>query len=572
MTKSQERTSEKLRIVIVGGVAGGASAAARARRVNADAEIILLEKGENVSFANCGLPYHIGGEIVHRDNLLVTTPELFRRRFGIDVRTRTEAIAIDRKAKQVRVRKPTGDEQTLPYDRLILSPGAEPIVPPFLSAPLLNVSCLWSLPDMDRIVAAVEASEVCRAVVIGGGFVGLEVAEQLVRRGVRCTLVERNRQCLKTLDPEMAWPLAEQLMQHGIDLKLGRTVESLEIDDQRASGVVVDGELLEADLVVLALGIRPRTALAQAAGLEIGRFGGIVVDDAMRTSDPDIFAVGDCVELPHAVLGYATRVPLAGPANRAGRIAGEAAAGGDPEPMRPVLGTNVIRVFDLTAASTGLTEHQCKAAGLECRSVFIQAGGHASYYPGAETMTVKLIYTPEGKVLGAQAVGGLGVDKRIDVIATAIAFGGTVSDLAGLDLAYAPPYSSAKDPVHMAAFVACNDLKGAPPVLAPDCELTEYQVVDVRSAAELKRLPLAGAIAIPLDQLRERLSELDPALPTVTVCHSGKRGHVAASRMKNSGFANVANLTGGISLRSRFEAIEAFHSASGEGRPKTVSR
>lgn len=552
----QPTTGPVTRIVVVGGVAGGASAATRARRTDASAVITLIEKGPAVSFANCGLPYHVGGEIADRDDLLVATPELFRDRFGIDVRTETEAIAIDRDSKSVTLRRPDGSQERLPYDKLILSTGAEPIIPDFARGDYRNVGTLWSLGDMDRLLESLAGRAGGRVAVIGGGFVGLEMAEQLILRGHPCTLVERGGQVLSTLDPEMALPLQQELREKGCDLRLGRSVSRLVVDGPGAlvTGVEIDGETVPVDYVVLAIGVRPRTELAAVAGLEIGESGGVRVDDRMRTVDPDILAVGDCVEYAHAVLGRPTRVPLAGPANRAGRIAGTVAAGGEAAPMGPVCGTHVIRVFGKAAAGTGLSESQCRHEGIACRAVFIQAPNHAGYFPGAESLLLKLIYAADGKILGAQAVGGEGVDKRIDVIATAIHFGGTVYDLAGLDLAYAPPFGSAKDPVHMAAFVACNDLESHPEVAAPDSELEKLQVVDVRTAGELERLPLPGAIHLPIDELPRRLAELDPGRETVTVCYSGKRAHVAACLLRNSGFRQVRNLTGGMLVRGQMDS------------------
>ncbi len=546
-------TNQSLRIVIIGGVAGGASAAARARRVNAAAEILLIERGPSVSFANCGLPYHIGGEIAQRDSLLVATPKLFRERFGIDVQTDTEAIEINRDTKHVVVRRPSGDLESIAYDRLILSPGAEPIRPPFIDPNLQNVSTLWSLGDLDRVMQVIDSLAAPRCVVIGGGFVGLEVAEQIAHRGLACTLIERLPQLLRTLDPEMARPLVDEFQRNGVSVKLNTSVMGILSEGNLATSVQTDSGDCPADLIISAIGVRPRVQLAAAAGLELGPSGGVRVDDWMRTSDENILAVGDCVEYPHRVLGRPTLVPLAGPANRAGRIAGTIAAGGCCAPMRSVLGTSVVRVFGLTAASTGLTAAICDAEKISYRSVYIQAAHHASYFPGAASMTLKLVYQPDGMILGAQCVGGAGVDKRIDVIATAISFQGTVEDLAGLDLAYAPPYGSAKDPVHMAAFVACNDLADAPKIVAPDSDLSGYQVIDVRSARELEQLPLPGAIHIPVDEVLSNYSVLDPSRPTVTVCHSGKRAHVAASILKSVGFANVANLTGGMSVRSLFK-------------------
>ncbi len=546
--------TEPVQIVIIGGVAGGASAAARARRVNASANIMLIERGPDVSFANCGLPYHVGGEIESRDDLLVATPDLFRQRFGIDVRVNTEASAIDRRSRQVVVTNAEGQQERIRYDRLILSPGAQPIRPPFVSRPLENVTTLWSLADMDRVISQLEGKPQAKTIVIGGGFVGLEMAEQFAHRGLACTLVERIPQVLSTLDAEMAFPLAGALRDGGVNVRLGTEVQGIETDGDRAVGVVLADETLPADLVVLAIGVRPRTQLAAEAGLEIGPSGGIQVDSSMRTSDPNIFAVGDCAQYNHGLIGPAL-VPLAGPANRAGRVAGTVAAGGSSPPMHDVIGTSVVRVFGMTAASTGLNQRQCAASGIESRAVYIEATDHASYFPGAEAMTLKLVYSPEGKILGGQGIGGAGVDKRIDVIATAICCGGNVESLTGLDLAYAPPYGSAKDPVHMAAFVAANDLQECPAVIPPNAELDRQQVVDVRTAAERETLPIPGdpgSIHLPIDQLIDQTGKLDPNLPTITICHSGKRGHVAASLLKSSGFENVRNLTGGVLVRSRF--------------------
>ncbi len=563
-------TSEQLRIVIIGGVAGGASAAARARRVNASAKITLIERGPSVSFANCGLPYHVGGEIASRDSLLVATPKLFRERFGIDVQTETEAIEINRVEKKVVVRRSDASLEFIPYDRLVLSPGAEPFIPPFVDTTLQNVSTMWSLGDLDAVMNVVSSAASPRCVVIGGGFVGLEVAEQLAHRGFQCTLVERQSQVLKTLDAEMAKPLIAVLEKGGVTVKLNTGCLKIESEGNWARAVETDQGTIPADLIISAVGVRPRIKLAQEAGLTIGPQGGVQVDGFMRTSDQNIFAVGDCVEYQHGVLGRSALVPLAGPANRAGRIAGTIVAGGTCEPMRDVLGTSVVRIFNSTAASTGLTEAMCRRENIAHRCVYIQAAHHASYFPGAESLTLKLVYTPEGRILGAQCVGGEGVDKRIDVIATVIGFSGTVHDLAGLDLAYAPPYGSAKDPVHMAAFVACNDLANAPKIVAPNIDLSDFQVVDVRSPRELETLPLEGAIHLPIDSILTDHTLLDPSRPTITVCHTGKRAHVAASILHSLGFVDVSNLTGGMAVRSQFE-VPHVGTADTEARDKQAT-
>jgi len=513
----------------------------------------MFEKDEHVSFANCGLPYYIGQEIADREKLLVATAELFRRRFAIDVRTRHEVVGIDRAAKAVQVvNRETGERLTEPYDRLILATGASPIVPP-LEANCENVFTLRNLDDTDRIKAAVDARAGQHAVVVGAGFIGLEMAEQLQRRGVHTTVVELADQVLPPLDGEMAALIEAELRDHRIELHLGDGISDLQAEGRRATGVVLNsGTVVAADLVILGIGVRPNLELARVAELEIGPGGGIAVSQHMQTSDPSIYAVGDAVEYPHALLESPTRIPLAGPANRAGRIAGEHAATDHALPMTPVAGTAIVRVFGLAAGMTGLSQKLAARLERPVRSVIIEAAHHAGYFPGAKNIVLKLLYEPEtGKLLGAQAAGAEGIDKRIDVIATAIHFGGTVHDLAGVDLCYAPPFGAAKDPIHMAAFAAQNDLRGAPPMTQLDEQLAGRQVLDVRSKREVEALPLAGAIHIPLDELRARLDELDRDQPVVAVCHTGKRAHVAARILSQHGFHDVTNLTGGVSSRQR---------------------
>ncbi len=553
-------TNSPLKIVIVGGVAGGASAATRARRCNESAEIILLEKDEFVSFANCGMPYYIGGEIPDRGKLLVATKQLLEQRFRLDVRTRSEAIRIDRSRKTIVVKRlDEGTEYELPYDKLILSPGAAPFVPPMEGTNANGVFTLRNIADMDRIHAAVEAvaSSTQKAVVIGAGFIGLEMAEQLVARGFTTTVAELLPQVLPPMDPEMVVPLQEELASRGVQLQLGDGIKRIASDAAgNAIGVELQsGKLLEGSLVILGMGVRPNTKLAIDAGLNIGKTGGISTNASLQTSDPDIYAVGDACEYVYAATGEQMRVALAGPANRAGRLAGEHAATGRCSPTAPVMGTAVVRVFEQTAAMTGLSAKSAKRAGIKFRSVTIIAGQHAGYFPGASPITLKLLYCPEsGRVLGAQATGKDGVDKRIDVIATAMAFKATVRDLTELDLSYAPPYGSAKDPVHQAAFTACNQMDGLGEVLDADADLTGYQVVDVRTAAEIAKAPLTGCpsfVAIPVDELRQRLNELDPSKPTVVSCGVGIRGHVAERILVQHGFSKVYNLSGGATMRRR---------------------
>ncbi len=543
---------EALRIVIVGGVAGGATAAARARRVNANAEITILEKGPAVSFANCGLPYHVGGEIEQRSKLLVATAELFWNRFRVAVKTNHTVESIDRVKRIVSGTTITGERFELPYDRLILSTGSEPIRPSFFKPDSKNVFHLWTLDDMDHILSLMSDRAIRHATVIGAGFVGLEVVEQLAERGIRVTLAERGAQVLKPLDAEMAKLIERELESHQVDVRLNADITSLDYNDGYATAVCfADGAKVETDLVIVGAGVQPRIKLAADAGLTIGAAGGVRVNEFMQTNDPSIYAVGDMVEYHHGVLNKAVRVPLAAPANRSGRIAGAHAATGNSAHMGSVLGTAIVRVFKLTAGSTGLNETACRGAKIDYRVATIQAMHHAGYFPGAKNLTLKILYSPsDGKLLGAQAVGEAGCDKRLDVIATAMHFGGTVHDLAQLDLAYAPPFGSAKDPVHMAAFVAENDLDDQPALMSTNSDLKGLQVVDVRNASEIAKLPLPGAIHIPVDELVTRWKELDPEQPTVTVCHSGKRAHVAACWLRGQEFTDVKNLNGGMSIRS----------------------
>lgn len=555
----------KRRIVIVGGVAGGASAATRARRMNEEAEIILIEKDDYVSFANCGLPYHIGEEIAERDALLVATPEFLERRFRLDVRTREEVISIDRENKSISVRRQvSGEAYEQPYDKLILAPGASPIVPGLPGVDAGNVLTLRNIADMDRIKACIERDGSKRAVVVGAGFIGLEMVEQLERRDVKTALVELQPQVLPLMDAEMARPLEDELLRKTVSLHLGVSLQEVETSDGIANAVLLsDGTRIETDLVILGIGVRPNVELAVAAGLEIGSSGGIATNDFMQTSDPNIYAVGDAAEYLYGPTGERTRIALAGPANRAGRLAGEHAATDQSAAMQPVLGTSIVRVFDATAAVTGLTEGLAKKLGRSVKSVTIVAKHHAGYFPGAQAMTLKLVYQEDGRVLGAQVVGGDGADKRIDVIATAMHFGTSVRDLAGLDLAYAPPFGSAKDPVHMAAFVACNELDGFEAFCAADADLAGKQVVDVRTVGEVERTPLAGADSpanIPVDELRDRMSEIDKSKETVVSCGVGVRGHIAARILTQHGF-QVANLTGGATVRNRAIADSEERSA-----------
>jgi NADPH-dependent 2,4-dienoyl-CoA reductase/sulfur reductase-like enzyme/rhodanese-related sulfurtransferase len=539
------------RILIVGGVAGGASAATRARRTNEHAEIVVFEKDAYVSFANCGLPYHIGGTIAERDKLIVATPERFRERFRIDVRTRHEVLAIDRARKRVRVRDhAAARDYEAAYDKLILAPGASPIVPDVPGVKSRGVFTLRNLDDMDRIVAAVPQART--VAVVGAGFIGLEVAEQLRERGLAVTLIEKAGQVLPLLDPELAEPLRRELLRAGVEVIVGTGFQAIDAADGIATGVVLeDGRRIPADLVVLGLGVRPNVKLAVDAGLELGKSGGIDTDAYQRTSDPDIYAVGDAAEYTLGAGGRG-RVPLAGIANRTGRLAGQHAATDASAQAPGAWGTAIVKVFGLTAGITGDSLRAARRRGLDARAVHVTGNHHAGYYPGASPLTLALVYeVPSGRILGAEAIGAAGVDKRLDVIATLLHSRGSVHDLAQLDLAYAPPFGAAKDPLHIAAFAAENDLDGLAPLVAPGDDLGGSQVVDVREPAERQQLPLAGVAAmhtIPLDRLRARVGELDQTKPVVVSCQTGLRAHVATRYLRELGF-DARNLSGGALVR-----------------------
>lgn len=537
------------RIVIVGGVAGGASAAARARRLDERAAIVLFERGPDVSFANCGMPYYIGGVIADRARLLVSTAARLRERFAVDVRTRCEVVAIDRARKSVRYRTADGTEGDEPYDVLVLSPGAAPLVPDLPGVDSPRVMTLRTLADADRIKAAIDGGA-RRAVVVGGGFIGLEMVENLVHRGVATTLVELQPQILPPFDPEVTRPLLTAVRAAGVEVLLGDSAVAF-VD--AADGVEVrlaSGRSLGADVVVLGIGVRPENALATAAGLETGPRGGIRVDAAMRTSDPAILACGDCVETRDAVGGTPVQVPLAGPANRQGRIAADTACG-RAAAFRGTQGTAVVGAFGRTLAITGATEKALRRAAVPHRHAWVHPAHHASYYPGAEPMSLKVVFDPDsGRILGAQCVGGAGVDKRIDVLAVAIQAGMTVFDLEEAELCYAPQYGSAKDPVNMAGFVAAGAIRGDHPqvgveAIRPPQPATEPFVLDVRTPEEFARGHVPGATNIPVDDLRRRLGEVPRDRPIVAYCQVGMRGYLATRILLQSGFPRTANLSGG---------------------------
>ena len=524
------------RIVIVGGVAGGASAAARARRHSEAASIVLLERGPDVSFANCGLPYHIGGEIPDLAELAVQTPESLRTLLNLDVRTRTEAVAIDRIQREVLVQAlDDGRESRIPYDKLILAPGASPLRPPLPGIDDPRVLTLRDLRDMDRIKAA--ASGTAHVAIIGAGFIGLEMAEQFHRLGKQVTVVELQPQVLPQLDREMVRPLEKSLRDHGVRLILGDGIRGIEPAGDHIAVRLQSGESIAAGLVILSIGVRPENSLAKDAGLALGIRGHIVVNDWQRTSDPHIYAVGDVCETIDPVLGRRVSIPLCGPANRQGRTAADHIFLGEKALRYPgSLGTAIVRVFDQSAGITGWSEGRLKGEGVPYRTITVNGPSHAGYFPGAETITLKLLWSPEdGRVLGAQATGRDGVDKRLDLIATALRGKLGIDDLAHLELAYAPPFGSAKDVVNVAGFAAGN-LRDVLLVPVPDLAGAGEQIVDVRPAAGAARQPVPGAKCIPLGELRGRLDELDRDRPVFTVCQMGKTSYFAARLLANHGF------------------------------------
>ncbi|MHC5103790.1 MAG: FAD-dependent oxidoreductase, partial [Planctomycetota bacterium] len=546
------------RVLIVGGVAGGASAAARLRRLDEHAEIIMFERGEHISFANCGLPYHIGGVITERDRLLVQTPETMHQRFNIDVRTQTEVVNINSIDKQISVRDLKTDRQyTESYDALILSPGAEPMRPPIPGADSAKVFTLRNIPDMDAIKKVVDDNKAKHAVVIGGGYIGLEMAEALIERGVEVSLVELAPQVMGTVDPEMAAPLHQELQLHGVDLRLNTSVEEMESTEAGLDVRLSNGDLLKTDMVIMAIGVRPETTLAKEAGLDIGQRGGITVNEKMQTSTPDVYAVGDAVEVTDFVGDFQTVIPLAGPANRQGRIAADTICGIESS-YKNTQGTAICKVFNLAVGMTGMNEKNLKRNGLPYEKIYVHPASHAGYYPGAMPISLKLLFDPkDGKILGAQAVGADGVDKRIDVIAVAMRAGLTVQDLKDLELSYAPPYGSAKDPVNYAGFVASNVISHDMPLChAQDAMAPEdtQLLLDVRTPAEVQAGTIPGAVNIPVDQLRDRLDELPKDKELLAFCQVGLRGYLATRILQQNGF-NCRNLSGGYKTFSAVKAI-----------------
>jgi NADPH-dependent 2,4-dienoyl-CoA reductase/sulfur reductase-like enzyme/rhodanese-related sulfurtransferase len=549
------------KIVIVGGVAGGATAATRLRRLDEQAKIIVFERGPDVAFANCGLPYHIGGEIVKREKLLVQSKPVLKARFNLDIRARSEVVSIDRAAKTVRARElKSGREYDQSFDTLLLSPGAVPMRPPIPGVEHPAIHTLRNLLDMDRIQQAVSGGAKS-AVLVGGGFIGLEMAEGLRRRGLDVSLIEMLPQVMPAFDPEMVVPLHRELKLNRVDLRLNETVTSFEDAGGRVRVQLKSSDELETDLVILAVGVRPDTELARAAGLKLNDRGAILVDEHMRTSDPHIYAVGDAVQVRDPVLGGGTMIPLAGPANRQARIAADNICGRDSR-FRGTQGTSIVRVFDVNAAMTGASEKALKRRELPYRKIYVHGKHHAGYFPGAQNISIKLLFSPnDGRVLGAQVFGGEGVDKRIDVFALAIQAGMTVYDLEEVELAYAPPFGAAKDPVNIAGFVASNLLRGDVEfVYAEELDgdtAERYTLLDVRTPMEHATGLIAGAEPFPLRELRQFWEGIPRDKPVLVYCEEGQRGYYACRFLRQKG-VDCRNLAGGIKV---CRLVQAFASS-----------
>ena len=539
------------KLVIVGGVAGGATAAARARRLDEFAEIVVFERGEYISFANCGLPYYIGQVIKKRDKLLVTTAEALKERYNINVKNFSEVTAIDRQNKKVTLKNiQTGETYTETYDKLILSPGAEPLKPQMEGIDLDTVFSVRNIPDTDRIKAYIDTKKPESAVIVGGGYIGLEMAENLVARGVKTTVIEILDQVMAPLDYEMAALVHDHIREKGVVLELENSVTAFSKKGHRTVVSTGKGHEIECDLVILSIGIKPEIQLAKESNLEIGERGGIKVDASMRTSDPDIFAVGDAVEIKDFVTGMPAIIALAGPANKQGRIAADNAMGRQSR-YRSAQGTAIVKIFDMAAASTGASEKTLKQNDVSYLTSYTHSDSHAGYYPGAGRLSIKLLFSPDsGMLLGAQIVGKEGVDKRIDVLATAMRAKMTVFDLEELELAYAPPYSSAKDPVNIAGFVAANILKGDLENIywheLSSLDSNECILIDLRTKKELEKIGMIDdAIHLPIDDLRQNLNELDKTKKYVLCCAVGQRAYIGHRIMVQNGFQS-RNLSGGF--------------------------
>lgn len=565
----------KKKIIIVGGVAGGASTAARLRRLDETAEIVMLEKGDYISFANCGLPYYIGEKIKDREKLIVQTPENMMARFNLDIRTNSEAIKVDTVNNTVKIKNKLGETYDETYDYLVLSPGAKPIKPPIPGINSERILTLRNIPDTDKIKKIVASNTIKNAVVIGGGFIGIEMAENLKEQGIDVTLIEAAPHILAPFDSDMSVIAEKEMMDNGVNLILGDAVESFKDELECTEILLKSGLKIEADLIILSIGVAPDTSFIKNSSIELSSKGHIIVDSHMKTNVNNIFALGDAVQLTDFINGEKTVLALAGPANKQGRIVADNICSIDSS-FKGAQGTSIIKIFALTAASTGNNERTLTRLGIPYKVIYVHPFAHASYYPAALPLSLKLIFNEDGKILGAQSIGYDGVDKRIDVIASVIRLGGTVHDLTELELSYAPPFSSAKDPVNMAGFTAENILNGLSDVITPS-ELISYDMkdvilVDVRSEIEFANGHLEGAMNLPVDNLRENLSSLDKNKEIIVYCQVGIRGYIAERILRQSGFKSK-NLTGGYKTMSMLNFKPKNHSAAlGEVATTTLTK
>jgi len=562
-----------MRYLIIGGVAAGMTAAARLRRLDEKAEIVVFERGNYVSYANCGLPYHIGEIITERNKLLLQTPESFKKRFNVDVRVQNEVMSVDTRSKKVRVRNiPTNQEKDESYDKLLLAPGGSPIRPTIPGSDHPAIHTLWTIPDTDRIKQLVDTGNVKTALVVGAGFIGLEMIENLHARGIKVMVVELTDQVLNILDYEMAAIVHRELCQKQVDVSLKDGVSCFaKAPDGGVTATLASGRIIDADLVLLSIGVKPNTSFLADSGILLGPKGHIIVDEYLRTGCEGVYAAGDAIEIMNPLTEKKTAIPLAGPANKQGRIAADNMHGDTLRTYGGTMGTAIAKVFDLDVGITGLTEKLCRAENIPCDSVIIHPNSHAGYYPGASTFTLKLVFSPTSRrVLGAQGAGYGGIDKRIDVIATAIKGGMTIDDLTEIEHAYAPPYSSAKDPVNMAGFAAQNILNGLVRIITWDklrsTDRSQFLLLDVRTPGEFANGSIAGAVNIPLDDLRERINEVPRDQTIIVFCKVGLRGYLAVRILKAHGFDDCLNLSGGYDTWQVATTVDDFEVDPGKNK------
>jgi len=548
------------KILIIGGVAAGATAAAKARRLSSEAEITMLEAGVDISFANCGLPYYIGGDIKNRSSLILQSPESFNEQYNVDVFTHTVATSINREKKQViAVDARNGEAKTYDYDKLILAQGGKPVKPKITGADSDHVFSLWTLDDMDKIKRYIDDKKPKEVVVIGGGFIGLEMVEALAKRGIKVNVVEMMPHVMSIMDPEIAGFIQQEMKSYGVNIHTNKSVTSIQSDTVKLN----DGTMLKSNMVIMSIGVRPTLQLAMDAGLAIGEAGGLLVNEYLQTSDKNIFAAGDMVEIEHRISKNKVRIPLAGPANRQGRIAAENALGGK-HAYKGSIGTSIVRVFEAVAGITGLSLKQARAAGIPADAVVVHKEHHTSYYPGAENVTVMLVYNKEtGDILGGQTAGYKGADRRLDVIATAMAGGLKIHDLADVDFAYSPPLGTANDAINMAAYTAENRLSGYSPsvtVSELDDLIKEINpvVIDVRDMFAFEKSNIQGSYNIPLEALGEQLNGIPKDLNIIVYDETGKKGHQALRMLKGAGISNVWNISGGHISMQRHAFVVGF--------------